>query len=112
MNAFETVRNTMLGLLYYSGALFPLCAALWVGRHAPDRYRRTRRLLIILLAVQAASVLPCAIAFELGQRDAIYWLSLAALVSVVQFLWGIGRLIQEFVHRVRKNQNATNAAPD
>ena len=102
MGIIKNIALLMLALILYTGALLPLGVTCWLSRRDSDRFRRNRRLLLILLGVQVASFLPCAIAFLLRQPDAIHAMSLPCLVGLILFVWGMVRLIAE-VSRRRKS---------
>jgi len=105
---FESNWTTALGILLYSGAVLPLGLALWLARCIPERYQRNRRLLLVLLAVQVVSFLPFVISCVRQDADAIHALSLPALVGVIQFLFGVVRLVQEL--RYRSKEKAAQSA--
>jgi hypothetical protein len=100
MDAIDLLSQCVLPLLLYSGATVPIAVVLILDRHSPERHRKHRRLLNILLVVQAASFLPFIIALVLNVPEAIHGLLWPALSGVVLFLCGLFVLASECFRRL------------
>ena len=111
MSATDILLRWVLPLLLYSGAVVPLSVALLFRKTPDERHRRNRRLLIMLLCVQAAAFLPFTVALVFRMPHAIHGLIWPALVGAVLFLWSLFHLASECFHRLRLRHDGPFAEP-
>jgi hypothetical protein len=111
MNAKEILFQWVLPLLLYSGAVVPLSVALLFHKTSDERHRRYRRLLIILLCVQAAGFLPFIVAIAFRVPNAIHGLMWPAIIGAFLFLWGLFYLATECVHHPMNRHREVLAEP-
>src|SRR5262249_44631645 len=111
MSATDILLQWVLPLMLYSGAVVPLSVALLFGKTSDERHRRNRRLLIVLLCLQAAAFLPFIVALVFRMPHAIHGLMWPALVGAVLFLWGLFHLASECSHRLSPRHEAPLAEP-
>jgi hypothetical protein len=82
----EEIIISIMGVVLYSGGIFPLCIVLWIQRSSRQQFCRTRKVLLILLAVQILAFVPPIILAAKDVSDWIYAFTLPALTGTLQFV--------------------------
>ena len=96
-----------IALFIYSGPLFPLVGTLLFKKRSLEHFRWNRRLLIILMSLQALSFAPYILAVIFGNEDALHALIFPAALGALSFAGTLIYFACEcyyFLFGIRKNQ--------